>query len=114
MKTKMYILDRWGRPQACPNVLQWASWFESHDRAVDYTDIKVARKRENNVYVSTVFLGIDHNFARSGDPVLFETMIFGGPNDGYQDRYTTRRDALKGHKKAVAVAKGEKPRDERT
>jgi len=108
---KKYILNRWGRPKVCDDVLQWAAWFESHDRSIARTDIKVTRNGKGDIYVSTVFMGIDHNFARRGDPVLFETMIFGGPHDGYQDRYTTRGAALKGHEKAIAVAKGEKPRD---
>lgn len=42
------------------------------------------------VRVSTVFLGLDH-FGRVGEPVLWETMIFGGAHDGYQARYTSRR-----------------------
>jgi hypothetical protein len=47
------------------------------------------------VSVSTVFLGIDHGFrCDRGLPVLWETMIFGGPHDGYQNRYTSRTDAL--------------------
>jgi len=28
------------------------------------------------IEVSTVFLGIDHNFSRNGPPILFETMVF--------------------------------------
>jgi hypothetical protein len=30
-------------------------------------------------------------------------MIFGGPHDGYQDRYTSRQEALEGHQKALAL-----------
>ena len=45
------------------------------------------------VEVSTVFLGIDHQFGY-GKPLLFETMIFGGKNDGYQTRYSTWEEAV--------------------
>jgi hypothetical protein len=57
--------------------------------------------------------GLDHSFhfyengQRVGLPILFETMIFGGEHDQYQDRYATRDEALEGHKKALAMAKGE-------
>lgn len=56
--------------------------------------------------VSTVFvfLGLDHNFGR-GDPVLFETMIFGGPLDGEQWRYRSYAEAERGHQEAVAKAR---------
>ena len=28
----------------------------------------------------TVFLGLDHDFLDRGDPILWETMVFGGPH----------------------------------
>ena len=52
--------------------------------------------------VSTVFLSMDHGLAgRIGDgtPVLFETMVFGGEHDGYQERYHTYDEAEEGHKR---------------
>jgi hypothetical protein len=61
------------------------------------------------IRVSTVFLPIDHNWA-GGPPILFETMVFGGPEawDGWQDRYTTLSDAKAGHDRIVeALRKGE-------
>ena len=78
------------------NLLKWANWFETADRHVG--DTKVGKYR-----VSTVFLGINHNFFGKGKPVLFETMIFGGKydKDEYQVRYSTWEEAEKGHKKAV-------------
>lgn len=53
-------------------------------------------------FVSTVFLGINHNFFPGGRPVLWETMIFGGPNDGYQERYSSHERAVK---RAMAPSK---------
>jgi hypothetical protein len=59
-----------------------------------------------HVYVSRVFLGIDYRFIGRGPPVFWETMIIGCRHDGYQKRCRSRNEALKGHKAAVALAKG--------
>lgn len=78
----------------------WAEWFENHNNRI------IARDQIGEVVVSTAFIGIYHSFM-GGPPLLFETMIFGGEHDGYQDRYTTWDEAVEGHKKALAVANGE-------
>ena len=57
------------------------------------------------VEVSTVWLGLDHNFGFSGPPLIFETMIFGGKHDQEQWRYPNRDAALAGHDQAVALAR---------
>src|SRR4051794_39297838 len=61
--------------------------------------------------VSTVFLGIDHNFGfgPDKDPLLFETMIFGGDErsefgESYCERYHTWGEAEAGHTQAVTFA----------
>lgn len=56
----------------------------------------IGKDQFGSVSVSTVFLGMDHSFS-GGDPVLFETMIFGGEHDQYQERYCTWDEAEKGH-----------------
>ena len=58
--------------------------------------MKVRKEQFGSVSVSTVFLGMDHSFG-GGSPVLFETMIFGGEHDQYQERYCTWDEAEKGH-----------------
>lgn len=63
----------------------------------------VAKDEINGVRISTVFLGMDHGF--HGEPLLFETMIFGGEHDMYQERYSTYDQAEKGHKVAVDLVK---------
>lgn len=98
------------------------SWYvlDENDNPVRETDHKVINREFKSerriikidnvsefVRVSTVFLMLDHNYIPGGPPVLFETMIFGGDHDGYQDRYTTKAEALIGHEKAVKLAKGE-------
>jgi hypothetical protein len=65
-----------------------------------------------DVAVSTVFLGIDHNwgFRNEERPILFETMVFGGEHAGYQDRYCTWEEAEIGHARIVAfISKSEGP-----
>ena len=66
-------------------------------------DRSVASTAVGEASVSTVFLGLDHRRG-DGPPILFETMIFGGPEDGFQERYTTWAEAEAGHERAVAVA----------
>jgi len=59
--------------------------------------------------VSTVFIGVDHNFevTDGSDPILFETMIFDNTDaktmfiDFYQERYRTWEEAKVGHRVAV-------------
>lgn len=59
-------------------------------------DLRVDYNVFGSISVSTVFLGIDHGY--NGQVLLFETMIFGGEHDGYQERYTTWEEAVSGHK----------------
>jgi hypothetical protein len=96
--TGKYILE--GKmPKLVEDVLEWGRWFETADRHVAKTVLP------NGVKVSTVFLGLDHSFS-GGQPILFETMIFGGEHDQYQERYHTWEKAELGHKRAVAKAEG--------
>lgn len=50
--------------------------------------------------VSTVFLQLDHAYD-GGKPLVFETMVFGGPHDGDQERYSTWDEAEAGHARYV-------------
>lgn len=66
---------------------------------------KIVKRDEfkfDNIYVSTVFLGLNHAW-RDGPPILFETMIFGGPHDRYQERYCTWDEAVAGHQRAIEM-----------
>lgn len=66
---------------------------------------RVALDRMGGVTVSTVFLGWDHQYG-NGPPLIFETMIFGGPDDNtYQERYSTWDEALVGHQRAVELSR---------
>lgn len=98
---KYILVD--GEPYPCDDLIRWARWLEKSDR-----DRIVAQTTEGDIMVSTVFLGIDHNFGHAGPPLLYETMIFGGKHDGYQERYATREEAERGHANACAMLRGEK------
>lgn len=97
-----YILDEDRRPVALSDddVVTWGRWMEKNDRHVGYTELA-----GGIVYVSTVFLGIDHSFFGQGPPILFGTMVFGlEMEDGsMQWRYSSWDDAMTGH--AVTVKK---------
>jgi hypothetical protein len=95
---KFYILDAEGHPQPVPDVEAWAMWRAEHDTRIALTTV-------GNITISTVFLGIDHNWSNHGPAVLFETMVFGGEHDQKQCRYSTRDYALIGHDKAVALVR---------
>lgn len=81
----------------------WAVLFE--DR-MDY-----GRVRATDVgkwWISTVWLGMDHNWNPNGPPLIFETMIFWHGEEGaepdhdrYQARYSTEKQARRGHAQAV-------------
>ena len=66
---------------------------------------RVAEDRVGNVWVSTVFLGLDHGWVE-GRPILFETMVFAvDDEDGadlHQERYATWDEAAAGHARIVA------------
>jgi len=80
------------------DMMTWARWFENINNR------RIGDDHIGKVHVSTVFLGLDHNFG-GGDPVLFETMIFRGPLDQEQLRYCTYAQAERGHAEAVTRAK---------
>lgn len=93
-----YLLDKDKKPY--PVSLE-ESYKLYNDR-----DMKITQQDKiGDVRVSTVFLSMDH--ARIGEttPVLWETMIFGGEHDGYQERYTSHEDALAGHQRALDLVK---------
>ena len=103
-----YVMDKNGVVIEEPEPLAFAKWFETADRQIAENYLT---EQEVEVRVSTVFLGIDHNpqsaydIKDNTDPVLFETMIFGGEHDEYQERYCTRKDALLGHGRALNLVK---------
>lgn len=93
----------------CANVIEWAEYYERSNRVVKHDEI-------DGYVISTVFLGINHNFWGEGPPLLFETMVFKGETTirradgtelqvplsiGYQDRCSTWVQAIAMHARAV-------------
>lgn len=59
------------------------------------------------VEVGTVFLRVGYGFRRRKQ--WFETMVFGGEQDGHTRRYETWNEASEGHRNVVAMLQGKKP-----
>jgi hypothetical protein len=97
--SKKYYLDGHNVVET-DDIRKWAHSFEGTNRVVAKTELEGAE-------VSTVFLGIDHQFEEGGPPLLFETMVFGGPHDQEQERYSTWEEAEAGHARMVEHVKGE-------
>jgi hypothetical protein len=99
--TEKYILNKQGEPVVEPQLMKWATWFEDSIRTR-----RVARDAITaDIFVSTVFLGFDHGWG-DGPPVLWETMVFGGPMDQEQDRCSgSREQALAMHERMVQRVK---------
>ena len=98
-----YTLDENDNPVPETDIEKWADWYARANRCVARTNLGTRG------YVSTVFLGLDQSFHLIfGDvpnprPVLWETMIFGGPYDQSQWRYSSRVEAFEGHAQAVKM-----------
>jgi hypothetical protein len=112
-----YILTDDHRVVPEPDLFTWARWFEEADR-------HVGQELVGPYWVSTVFLGLDHDFipcAFSGSarpPLIFETMVFDHsreesspwfsykhhPSFHFQRRYRSWDEAKAGHDYAVKIA----------
>ncbi len=99
-------------PPGKEGLFQWAKDFEDTKGRVIGFD-----KLANGIEVSTVWLGLDHNFGFNSRPLIFESMLFvpqkkvyelGGRKIefdreaiGDQWRYSTQEEAHLGHKMLV-------------
>ena len=95
-----YILNDVDEVVPCNDTLAWGEFMQNNKRRIackDYADYE-----NGQLELSTVFLGLDHNHADSGPPILFETMLFhseAGPLDDIgMMRYSTLEEAREGHK----------------
>ena len=86
------------------DLMKWAAWFETADRRVFNTQI-------GGIWISTVFLALDHSFNFQNDPeimpVLFETIIFRGGNADDRWRCSSWEEAEAQHKAAVEQVRRE-------
>lgn len=92
----MYYILKGKKAVPIDDVLEWAKTFGKHKR--------VAENYIGRIRISTVFLGLDHQYGE-GKPLVFETMIFGGELDEEMDRYSTWEEAEAGHKAMIEKVK---------
>lgn len=71
-----YILNAEGNPIPEPDLMKWGQWLQTAKRNIAKTDLP------NGLWVSTVFLGLDHQFEPGEPPLIFETMIFAKGSSG--------------------------------
>jgi hypothetical protein len=105
-----YILDSRGQPVPCPGLMKWARWIETSRVKWQKVD------QIGPLRVSTIFLGLDHNFPMKGRPILWETMVFNDDMRGFhtfkgkrfyfshdqgQWRHRSRTEAYRFHRKMV-------------
>jgi hypothetical protein len=95
MNGDRYILDADFNPVPCDDLMVWAYWIETAERHLAHDRQEGATGEP--ITISTVFLGLDHGRAEQGPPILWETLVFGGPLDGEGGRYTSKEDAWAGH-----------------
>ncbi len=113
-----YYILRDKTPVKC-TLMEWARWFEETAKAGSLgrhvAHDEVGDDMRGRYYVSTVFLGLDHNYWDHGPPILFETMVFkhepwtdsfghehavkSADVDGWFDRYATWDKAEAGHRR---------------
>jgi hypothetical protein len=106
-KIRHAVLDESGNVIEA-GLLEWAHWFELNrgHRVIQQDTIE-------GHLVSTVFGGLDLQYDPNGPPLWFETLVF-DPAEydpsrdrmcreeaGFQERYSTLQEAIKGHALAV-------------
>lgn len=102
----MDYFDRDGKPM--PD-----DWHDTKVHGRKYSDSyhtgkRVARTVVGEITVSTVWLGLDHDF-NTGVPIIFETMTFGDPWNNEMERYSTEEDAIRGHLRVLDRLRAGKP-----
>ena len=82
-------------------MMVWAKLFENKNyKIIEQTIL------QNKKWVSTVWLGLNHNFRPRSKPIIFETMVFSkkfktikkSPKELDIQRYFTLKEAKQGHK----------------
>jgi len=98
MASRRMWFDKQGNP------LSDYARIENLCRDVDYKRIAEDTLAENGLWVSTVWLGLNHNWG-DGPPLIFETMVFRSQAEFHDldcDRYATEAEAREGHTRMVA------------
>jgi hypothetical protein len=68
----------------------------------DMRSRRIGKDAIGDYTVSTVWMGIDHNFSGDGPPLIFESMVFGPDKTDHAVRhYATETEAREGHAELV-------------
>lgn len=101
MKRLYYKLTSDKRVIPFDDISEWGKWFgQTYKDGTHW----IANSKLRGMTISTIFLGIDHGFSL-GPPILFETMIFGGYYNDYQERCCTYDQAMAQHVRVVQLVK---------
>lgn len=82
-------------PSGREGLIAFSEDFEKMDRHVGL------KMLPNGIEISTVWLGIDHNFGMRQRPLIFESMAFFNGKDIDCIRYSTEEEARLGHKMLI-------------
>lgn len=110
--TFYYTLDDNLAPVPCDSIAEYEKWHDSMPSSSRWYLMKtglgfsVARTDVGNRRISTVFLGIDHNYGGQGGPLLWETMVF--PGATHCERYESYEEAISGHETTCKEVSNEK------
>ena len=81
----------------------WTALFEDRDYQIVQQDR--LRYGDEEILVSTVWLGVDHGWGFTERPIIFETLVFGPdhfPLTDEMQRYATEDEARAGHADLLA------------
>jgi hypothetical protein len=117
-----YRRDGTPYPEGIPGIIEASKDLKPENQRVAFD------KLDNGVEVSTVWLGLDHNWVEGRRPLIFETMLFvpqykrtvingkvwesDKESIGEQWRYATEEEAIRGHKMLVKKWKQFKTADQ--
>ena len=107
-RARKYVLNSKNEPTVVDDTELWAAAFEANKIVKQelVTELGGLWTPFEPPWVSTVFLGLDHNWSNEGPPIVFETMIFNGVYDQKgQWRYATWDEAVEGHERTVNMVK---------
>ena len=99
MDTRVHYAFKDGEIIEIHDFLEWAKWFERSATDPLYSRT-IARIARGDVFISTVFLSLDHSFD-DGPPVLFETLVTVDGEEEDMLRYITLEEAKIGHGECI-------------
>lgn len=90
--------DKQGKPI---ELMEWGELMQD----MEYKRVGLTEDLKDGVYVSTVWIGMDHSFVK-GPPLIFESRAFKDvgveSRERDLDRYATLAEAEDGHRRMVA------------